>query len=518
MTPAGPAPPAGRPGPPGSGAGAIALLAAVLLATLPFLVHPWYAPSGDASLYLATARSLLAGEGYSYLGEPFAVRPPGFSVLLVPVLAARGLDFHALNLTVALFGLVAALCLFAWARPRLGGPLAALATAALWLNPGFRRLSNEILSDVPGLAALLGCLLIERFASRRPSAGREALLGVAIGLAGYLRTSLLLLLPAIVLARLADARSRAAPGRWRRDLALRGLLPVACAAALLLPWSLRDAAVRPEGAVDQTRLHSYGTAMWRADPADPESRRLGVGEVVRRIPLRALQIADVLGSRLQSELKGERAPQGPALAGRALVASLLLAASLRVLVRRRDPAELFAWGSLAIVLLYFGFGDRLLLPVYALALPAVAETLRDTIARRAGARAGALAAGACLVLLAAFDFQPRRGWDEIERTHREFTALAATLAERVPPRARLASALGFTYGVYLDRPVYSLYPAIARASDPRAAAEAVIARYGVDHVVLWQAVPRERELIPYFEERQGPGEPVGPALLWRLGP
>jgi hypothetical protein len=494
------------------------LLAAALLASLPFLVHPWYAPSGDASLYLATTRSLLAGQGYSYLGEPFVVRPPGFSVLLAPVIAARGLDFRALNLTVALFGLVAALSLFAWARPRLGGPLAALVTAALWLNPGFRRLSNEILSDVPGLAALLGCLLLERFASRRPSAGREALLGVAIGLAGYLRTSLLLLVPAIAVARLADPRVRAAPDGRLRVVALRGLLPVACAAALLLPWSLRDAAVRPEGAVDQTRLHSYGTAMWRADPADPESRRLGAGEVARRIPLRALQIADVLGSRLKSEIKGERVPQDPVLAGRVLVASLLLAASLRVLVRRRDPAELFAWGSLAIVLLYFGFGDRLLLPVYALALPALAETLRDTIGRRAGARAGALAAGSLLAALAVFDFEPRRGWDEVERTHRDFTALAAALAERVPPRARLASALGFSYGVYLDRPVYSLYPAIARASDPREAAEAVIARYGVDHVVLWPAVPRERELIPYFEERHGPGEPVGPALLWRLGP
>jgi len=35
--------------------------------------------------------------------------------------------------------------------------------------------------------------------------------------------------------------------------------------------------------------------------------------------------------------------------------------------------------------------------------------------------------------------------------------------------------------------------------------------------VLWPEVPRERELIPWFECRYGPGEPVGAALLWRLG-
>src|SRR5262245_10650790 len=89
------------------------LLASALGASLPFLVHPWYAPSGDASLYIATSQALLAGEGYSYLGEPFVVRPPGFSLLLAPVLATRGLDFHALNLLVALCGLIAALLLFA---------------------------------------------------------------------------------------------------------------------------------------------------------------------------------------------------------------------------------------------------------------------------------------------------------------------------------------------------------------------------------------------------------------------
>ena len=59
--------------------GVFALLAAETLGSLPLLVHPWYDASGDASLYLVTAQSLLDGEGYRYLDEPFVVRPPGFS-------------------------------------------------------------------------------------------------------------------------------------------------------------------------------------------------------------------------------------------------------------------------------------------------------------------------------------------------------------------------------------------------------------------------------------------------------
>jgi hypothetical protein len=215
-------------------------------------------------------------------------------------------------------------------------------------------------------------------------------------------------------------------------------------------------------------------------------------------------------------VRGERVPRGAELPARVLVAALLLAASLRALLLRREPAELFVWSSLALTLVYFGFGERLLLPVFALSLPAAAEAARDAIGRLAGARAGALGAGALLAALVAVDFHPRRGWEEAERTHRAFRALASEIAARVPPQARLATALGFNYGVYLGRPVYSLYPGVARAADPRAAAADAIERIGVDRVVLWPEVPRERELVPYFEERYGAGEPVGPALLWDL--
>src|SRR5678815_2112858 len=80
---------------------ALLLLLLLCAASTAWLVHPWYEATrltADGSIYLLTAKSLLAGEGYAVLGEPFTVRPPGFSLLLAPLLAARGLDFHALNL------------------------------------------------------------------------------------------------------------------------------------------------------------------------------------------------------------------------------------------------------------------------------------------------------------------------------------------------------------------------------------------------------------------------------------
>ena len=77
---------------------AFALLAIGLLASLVWTVHPWYDPENDASMYVATARALVGGEGYSYLGMPFSMRPPGWPVLLAPLIATLGTSFLALNL------------------------------------------------------------------------------------------------------------------------------------------------------------------------------------------------------------------------------------------------------------------------------------------------------------------------------------------------------------------------------------------------------------------------------------
>ena len=67
---------------PSSGLLPLAALVAVLLVSLVWFVHPYYEPVNDGSLYILTARSILEGEGYTYHGVPFIIRPPGFAVLL----------------------------------------------------------------------------------------------------------------------------------------------------------------------------------------------------------------------------------------------------------------------------------------------------------------------------------------------------------------------------------------------------------------------------------------------------
>src|SRR6185436_16733794 len=216
-------------------------LALVLALSLFASVHPWYDPTNDGSMYIATARSLAAGEGYSYLGEPFRIRPPGFPVLIAPILAWRGTDFHALNLYVSLWGALGVLAFHFLLRERLGLVLSVLVPLVLWFDPGVQRLCNQVMSDVPGWTLLVGCFLLARRLDWRGSVARALVLGAAIGLATYVRSGNLLIVPALLAEDLLARRS-AERVPWR-ERALRAGALVLGAALVLLPWALRNRAV-----------------------------------------------------------------------------------------------------------------------------------------------------------------------------------------------------------------------------------------------------------------------------------
>ena len=473
-----------------------ASVALVLALSLPASVHPWYDPTNDGSMYIATARALAAGEGYSYLGEPFRIRPPGFACLIAPVLALRGTDFYALNLTIGLWGALGVLAFHFLLRERLGLLLSVLVPLVLWFNPGYQRLCNQVMSDVPGWTLLVGCLWLAARFARHGSAGRAALLGVAIGLATYVRAGNLLLVPALLAAELLPASG--ARLAWSQRLRWAGALVVG-ALLVLLPWSLRNRAVAPPPPADQTLLYDYSTGMWHADMGDPRSPRLPLRGLLARFDQQFGKSVHTLGTCLGED---------PARPWTPYVAATLIAALVLAAWRRRASEEFLALGTLLVVAFYFGYAGRLLLPVFALALAALVELVRDGVARLAGARAGlALAALVCLAWLAV-DWRPRAHWAEIEELHGAYTALAREVRARLPADARLAAYRGWHHAVYLERPVYSLEQACERAGSP-AAGEEVIDRYGLDTVLLTplglppSVQPAERACAAFLAERHG---------------
>lgn len=459
--------------------------------------------TGDGAVYLVCARNLLRGQGYSYLGEPFTIRPPGFSFLLAPALAVLGMDFDALALCMTAVGALALALLFAYQRPRLGTPAALAVTAAVGLNPGFLQATGEIMSDVPGLAALLACLLLERWARRAPSPRRDVVLGLAIGAAALVRTMNVLIAPALVASRVCAALRRPecrAGASWPRFALRRLALPAGVAALCLVPWSARNALVGSSEPVEDTLFHSYGTAMWRTDWADPASPLISAADLAARVEERTANLLNVLGGRLA---EGANDPLGRA------VAAALIACWAAVLAVRRGTGDFMAGAMMAVIAVYFGFMARLVLPVWALVLPAAAQVLLWLLARAVPRPAAGWLTAAALAGLAAHDFDAEAGRPDLHLRSRAFFEACEEVGSVLREDDVLAADFGAHFALGLDRRVYTLRWVVKKSGLP--AAVDLMRRRGVSVVILDRVIGSDLELLETLKR-------AGCPVIARSGP
>ena len=483
--------------------GPVLALAALLLASLFWFVHPYYEPVNDASLYILTARSILAGEGYSYQGVPFIIRPPAFSLLLSQVLALWGTNFLVLNLLVSLFGVACITAMFATFRSRLGSWTCFAMCLFLWTSSAWQRLCNQVLSDVPGAAMMFGCILLDRWAARSASWSRHLLLGLAIAIAMYFRSINVLLIPAVLCARGAEHFFRGPEGtgerpawRWQPLLAVV-LIPVLCQ----VPWSLRNAAADIPIPPQHVYLHSYSAAMWHVDAEDPNSPSITVAEFLGRVPDRLSELLPALGGRMEDVQPGTL----NLLLG---IAGLALWAV--ALVRRRGTPEFLGGGVVFVLSIYFAFKTRLALPAYLLLLPAALDSLQWLIGRLSGEKWARIAVTGALVVGTIAWYKPFGQWPILREQHEQYVEVARVVNRRFPGGEPVAAPHGWHYGVYLERPVYSMR--IVATRQDQAAALALIAEHGVVGVIV-SSMPNEGLYLAWYRslftaERVLPGHHV----------
>ncbi|MBZ0269658.1 hypothetical protein K8I85_16020 [bacterium] len=232
------------------------LLIAGAGASLPWVAHDAFVGGTEAAHYLQTARGLV-GDGDVYYRATSTLRPPGFPVLLAPMVAAFDFRMKAYALFISHFGIAIVAGLFLFFRPRIGDFPALAVAVAVWLHPTFHLFCNAMLPVIPGAALLLGTVALERRSRNSTNRIAEVILGVAIAGATYVTTLSVLLLPAIFLSRLAargnaDAKSH------------RFLVALGVAIVLLAPWGIQRAVQSP----GQTLAHNW-SALQAADIPSP---------------------------------------------------------------------------------------------------------------------------------------------------------------------------------------------------------------------------------------------------------
>jgi 4-amino-4-deoxy-L-arabinose transferase-like glycosyltransferase len=331
--------------------GWISLLVLALYTVLAVFV--WYDPGlrhqWDAALYILTAKSLLAGEGYTYLGQPFFLRPPGNAWLIAQFLGpGGGFDPSLLNRVMMVFAATSVVALFVLLRQQQRAWLALGAACLTGTCPGVVTWFNYVLADFPFLTLAFAGMALMQVAGRRERGWWIWSVAGALALAAsfYLRSLAVLLLPVLPLVG------------WSRDKGLghwRGLLPAALMLALVLPWMAhaREAASQAERPAEQLLLFDYGTGVFHVHPGDPNSPRVPVPELFRRAALNAGKI----GASVEKHFLGTR---NSSLAW--VLAALIAVGVARQLRRGPTLSDWFGLTYLGTMLGFFTFEERLILP------------------------------------------------------------------------------------------------------------------------------------------------------------
>jgi 4-amino-4-deoxy-L-arabinose transferase-like glycosyltransferase len=207
--------------------------------------HAW---GDDFSMYIRHAQNIAHGEPYAETGYIYNPRnpvvgprvyPPGFPLLLAPVVGMFGLDLRPMKILVLAFFVGSLLVMIPLFRNVLSSSYVAALVLIVGLNPVFWELKDQVISDIPFLFfALLSLHLFTQAAASDASAGRRATLAVLAGVATYAgyatRTLALMVIPCVVAHDLIRYR------RISTNAALATAVVVALAGTQHVVW-IRDA-------------------------------------------------------------------------------------------------------------------------------------------------------------------------------------------------------------------------------------------------------------------------------------
>jgi 4-amino-4-deoxy-L-arabinose transferase-like glycosyltransferase len=462
-------------------------LLALLLAAWTF--DPKLALSGDNTEFMTLARSLVQGQGLSYISlpepKPATKYPFGFPLMLAPLEWLAPGNYAAMNWLVVLFfaASIPVIYLLAHQQGRLPALLMALWSATLPLLLDF---AHQVMSEIPYLFfSLLSLWLIERAMQKEePIKGNYWFIGgfAAMMWAYYVRSAGMVLVGAIFLYLLLQRR-------FRQALALAG-----GAVLVALPWSLRNSAIGSEG--------SYFRQLISVNPYFPEQGTIDLGGLIERM----LFNAQAYLSHILPQIFWPSAtpPENGALVSVALLG--LVSCAILFCIQRRQHLLLPLYAGLYLIMVLMWPSQwtdaRFLAPltpvlIFLMVLGASGLLRRFAQLRLAGmVVAGVLLAGLLVLNLGASSRLAQAGAGDYPPAWRNYYAAGQWLKDHTAPDAVICCRKDYWLYIVADR-ACMVYP----FKEP-AEILASLEQQGVDYVVVDQLgfSSTPRFLVPAIQQ------------------
>lgn len=240
--------------------------------TFPLLVARSQVLTGDPTYYVGLAQSLASGHGYTFMGQPHTMYPPGLPLLLAPFAALAGPNVLLMQIVVAAFAAVSLVSVLAFLRTY--DPPAELIVGALAaLSFSFFSVATEgIRTELPYLAASAFALRLVWRPPEKMGAASALVVLSALTVATVLFRTIGTALPTAFLVTWLHRRIRRCPRSWTDRALLVGGGVGMLAACLWVAWTTTKGS------------SSYVDLLLLKDPHDPDLGTATVASMLARIP------------------------------------------------------------------------------------------------------------------------------------------------------------------------------------------------------------------------------------------
>jgi dolichyl-phosphate-mannose-protein mannosyltransferase len=335
------------------------------------LVNRHWQPEWDSAFYIELSRSMISGQGFSYLGHPETKFPPVFPLVLSPIMLLFGKNYLLMNFLMILFAATSIWLtyrLFSAFFSREYSALIAIMTSLSWFVVDQ---STFIMTDVPYMTLSLASLLLMN--GRVISQGsilRFLLLPVVILTACFVRTvGLSLIMTFLVFLFLS--RKALSFQRANNPLLFRTALTLLIVLTPIVMWQVRSSRVAmdkssPLASIDE--FTDYSKLLMRSDPYDPESPRLDARllllRAVKNVTYYAAQADCIaLGLRIDTSVDALRTHSKLVLALLGVVSLIIVAGFVRSFVRHRRVFDIYVIFYLGIFIVWPAREPRFLVPI-----------------------------------------------------------------------------------------------------------------------------------------------------------